>query len=96
MHLLAVMSFTARTEMGGTPHVLQVKSDYARHEAFCSLFNVSTSLKDDQQTPELVLVGVIPSVLPQGFGCNFALKADSIVSRLTRPPPELARCKGGP
>ena len=41
-------------------NVLQMRNDYARHEAFTSLFTMSFSRKEDFSVPDIALVGTQP------------------------------------
>lgn len=49
--------------LGGDPtstvhaNVLQMRNDYARHEAFASIFTLGISQKEDFSVPEIALVG---------------------------------------
>jgi hypothetical protein len=42
-------------------NVLQLRNDYARHEAFITLFTLSLSRKEDIHVPDLALVGMTSS-----------------------------------
>lgn len=44
-------------------NVLQLRNDYARHEAFASLFTLAISRNEDMAVPEVTVVGAVPAAL---------------------------------
>jgi hypothetical protein len=47
-------------------NVLQLRNDYARHEAFSSLFTLCISRKEEFSVPEITVIGslIYPLVFP--------------------------------